>query len=109
MFTKGMARVTASGTPSFAANSGMFSALTRNAAGDYTLTIDSEFAYDASVGFNVTPEAAVAASGSIGVGLVRVSATSIRITTAQEGVTGGASALADIDFCVVATSIRGTA
>lgn len=107
MKIRGCARIEAAAAPAFNANSGMFTTITRNAAGDYTLTLDDNFAYDANVVFHVSPEAAVAASGLIGVGILRATATTVRITTGVEAAAGGASVLTDVNFAITAIDIRG--
>lgn len=80
---------------------GFLAAITRNGAGDYTLTLDGQAATDAAEGIvHVTPREAGVASGAVATHAVWVNDTTIRVTTLQEQAAGAASILADVDFNV---------
>lgn len=78
-------------------------AIVRNAAGDYTLTLEQEIDALQSACL-LSGRQAVAASGMITMGHARPADATVRTTCAQEAAMGGASTLVDLDYniCVIA-------
>lgn len=94
-----MCQVTAQVGPVFSKNRG-FSAVVRNGAGDYTLTLEQEVDLTEAEIF-VGHDGASAASGMTSFGTARPADGTIRVTSLQEAGGGGASVLTDVDFQVL--------
>ena len=87
-------------------NSGLFGALTHTGAGDYTIALNQPLDALESV-FLISIDNAYVASSMVSYGHTRAADNSIRVTTVQEQAGGAASIAADINFSVVAYSMRG--
>jgi hypothetical protein len=91
------------GAPAWFWQLGFTAAITRNAAGDYSLTLEGGGCDAAECVIFVTANAPMAAQRLTSFGVVHVSDTVKRISTMQETGAGGgaASAAADVDFSVL--------
>lgn len=84
------------GAGAIVAQSGICASITHNGAGDNSIVLVDELAGAECIA-KVTTSRAVAASGNTAWGLVHVSNTEKRLTSAVEAAVGGASVLANTD------------
>lgn len=80
---------------------GFLAAFTRNAAGDYTFTVDRAIGNAMAIASVRCMESEIA-TRSTRISITRLTATTFNVTTMQEtgGGGGGASAAIDVDFCI---------
>ena len=99
--------IIAGGAGTITAQSGLIASIAHPGAGTWNITLGDDYAIDAAeCVIECQFLAALAGSDGVSFGIVHTSDTVKQITAVQEQAGGGASILADVNFCLVVHRIE---